>query len=389
MADTSAQDKQLPATERKLEKAREEGQVARSRDLGHFAAVAAGGALIAVAAPLVSGVLKDAVASALTFDRAQALGGHAMGQRLGDGALTWAIAAVPFGLAMMAVAVLAALAMGRLGWTLKPIEPKFSKLDPLSGIARVFSKQQLIDAIKASVLALVLGGVGATWLSSHAAAFAGVLAMPVPAAIGSASGVIAGGVSLLVVALALFALVDVPLQKRLHAGKLKMSHQEVKQEHKELEGNAEVKGKVRARMREMTKRRMLTAVPKADLVVMNPTHYAVALKYDDASMGAPRVVAKGADLLAMRIRDVAAGAKVPVLQAPVLARALYAHAELDREIPAALFAAVAQVLAYVYQLRAALAGRAPTPGELPELDVPRELDPHEKNPPNLAPEVTA
>jgi len=155
-----------------------------------------------------------------------------------------------------------------------------------------------------------------------------------------------------------------------------MSHQELKQEHKELEGNTEVKTKVRARMREMTRRRMIAAVPKADLVVMNPTHYAVALKYDETKMGAPRVVAKGADLLALRIRDVAKGAQVPVLEAPVLARALYAHAELDREIPAALFAAVAQVLAYVYQLRAALAGRGPAPVELPALDVPVELDPH-------------
>ena len=130
-------------------------------------------------------------------------------------------------------------------------------------------------------------------------------------------------------------------------------------------------------MREMTKRRMLAAVPKADLIVMNPTHYAVALKYDDKTMGAPRVVAKGADLLAMTIRDLARASSVPVLQAPVLARALYAHAELDREIPAALFAAVAQVLAYVYQLRAALAGNAAMPAALPELDVPAELDPHQ------------
>ncbi|MGZ5716201.1 MAG: EscU/YscU/HrcU family type III secretion system export apparatus switch protein, partial [Caldimonas sp.] len=170
--------------------------------------------------------------------------------------------------------------------------------------------------------------------------------------------------------------VDVPIQKHLHAIRLKMSHQELKQEHKELEGNSEVKGKVRARMREMTRRRMIAAVPKADLVVMNPTHYAVALKYDDKTMAAPRVVAKGADLLALRIRDVAEGSQVPVLEAPVLARALYAHAELDREIPAALFAAVAQVLAYVYQLRAAMAGQVPMPGALPALDVPVELDPH-------------
>jgi flagellar biosynthetic protein FlhB len=155
-----------------------------------------------------------------------------------------------------------------------------------------------------------------------------------------------------------------------------MSHQELKQEHKELEGNAEIKTKVRTRMREMTKRRMMAAVPKADLVVMNPTHYAVALKYDDKTMAAPRVVAKGADLLALRIRDVAKESSVPVLDAPVLARALYAHAELDREIPTRLFAAVAQVLAYVYQLRSALAGKAAMPDELPALDVPAELDPH-------------
>jgi flagellar biosynthetic protein FlhB len=180
----------------------------------------------------------------------------------------------------------------------------------------------------------------------------------------------------ILLALAAFAGVDVPLQKRLFAERMKMSHQELRQEQKELDGNAEVKGKVRARMREMTRRRMMAAVPKADLVVMNPTHYAVALKYDDKTMGAPRVVAKGADLLALRIRELAEEASVPVLETPVLARALYAHAEIDREIPAALFAAVAQVLAYVYQLRAALRGQVPMPGELPLIDVPVELDPH-------------
>jgi flagellar biosynthetic protein FlhB len=203
-----------------------------------------------------------------------------------------------------------------------------------------------------------------------------LLALPLPTAIAAAAATVAAGMTLILLALAVFAGVDVPLQKRLHGQRLKMSHQELKQEQKELDGNAEVKGKVRARMREMTKRRMMTAVPKADLVVMNPTHYAVALKYDDKTMGAPRVVAKGADLLALRIRDLAEGASVPVLEAPVLARALYAHAEIDREIPAALFAAVAQVLAYVYQLRAALRGQVAMPGALPALEVPAELDPH-------------
>jgi len=159
-----------------------------------------------------------------------------------------------------------------------------------------------------------------------------------------------------------------------------MSREEAKKETKENEGNLEVKAKVKARMREMAKRRMLASVPKADLVVMNPTHYAVALKYDDATMAAPRVIAKGADLLAMRIRDLARDAKVPVLRSAPLARALYTHCEIDREVPAALFAAVAQVLAYVYQLRAALAGKAPMPQAVPEPQIPPGLDPHEQKP---------
>ena len=234
------------------------------------------------------------------------------------------------------------------------------------GPPAVFSKQQSIDALKGSTLALVLGAIGALWLKGHVMEFVGVLGMPLPAAISAASGAMTGGLVLLLLALALFAAIDVPIQKHLHnAPGLKMSHQELKQENKENEGNAEVKGKVRAKMREMTKRRMMAAVPTADLVVMNPTHYAVALKYDDKTMAAPRVVAKGADLIALHIRDLAKGSQVPVLEAPVLARALYAHAKLDREIPARLFGAVAQVLAHVYQLRAALAGKASMPGDLP------------------------
>jgi len=376
MASSSAQDKNLPASPRKLEKASAEGQVARSRDLGHFAAVAGGGAALLAIAPHVSGWLREALARSLRFDGAQALRDDAMTSQLLAWTTTLLWAVVPFGLAMVAFAVVSALVMGGWTWTFKPLVPKLHVLNPLAGLGRVFSKQQVIDALKASVLALVIGSIGAFWLKRHVSELAGVLALPLPAAIAAAAAAVVAGMSLILLALAGFAAVDVPLQKRLHGERLKMSHQELKQEHKELDGNAEVKGKVRARMREMTKRRMMIAVPKADLVVMNPTHYAVALKYDDKTMGAPRVVAKGADLLALRIRDLAQGASVPVLEAPVLARALYAHAELDREIPAALFAAVAQVLAYVYQLRAALRGQVAMPGELPALDVPVELDPH-------------
>lgn len=383
MAEQSSQDRNLPASQRKLKKAREDGQIARSRDLGHFVAIATCGALLVALAPALSDWLQHTLMQGLQFDRGAILNTGFMGERLVELTIRLLWVLVPFGAAMMATALAGGVAMGGWNWTLKPLVPNFGKLNPLTGLPGLISKDKLIDALKASALALILGTIGALYLKAHVEDFAGVLALPLPAAIRHGANAMLGGLSLLLLALAAFAGIDVPLQRHHHAQRLKMSHQEIKQENKELEGNQEIKAKVRARMREMTKRRMMAAVPTADLVVMNPTHYAVALKYDDKKMGAPRVVAKGADLLAMAIRDLATDSKVPVLQAPVLARALYAHAELDREIPAALFAAVAQVLAYVYQLRAALAGQVAMPNALPELNVPDELDPHRRPVPGM------
>ena len=378
MADDNGSDRNLPASQRKLQKAREEGQVARSRDLGHFAAIATGGALVVAAAPKLATWLQEVLADALRFDRAAGTNPELMAQHLSAMAaqLMWVV--IPLGVVMTLVAIAASVLIGGWNWTLKPLMPKFDKLNPITGLPRLISKQQLIDALKACALALVLGTIGAMYLKSHIESFAGLVTMPLPTALSQIGSTVLGGLMLLLLALAVCAGIDAPLQRHLHLSRLKMSHQDLKQEHKEIEGNAEVKAKIKVRMREMSRRRMLSAVPKADLVVMNPTHYAVALKYDDARMAAPRVVAKGADLLAMSIRDTAKANKVPVLQSPMLARALYAHADVDREIPAALFAAVAQVLAYVYQLRAALAGQAPMPGDIPAVDVPPELDPHNK-----------
>lgn len=383
MAEQSSQDRNLPASQRKLKKAREEGQVPRSRDFGHFVAIGTCGALLVAFAPLVADWLQQTLVAGLRFDSSAVQNTGLMGERLIELTIRLLIVIVPFGLAMMAAALGGVIAIGGWNWTLHPLMPNFGKLNPLTGMVGIVSKDKLIDALKGSALALILGGIGALFLKAHVEEFSGVMALPLPAAIRSLSVSMLGGLTLLLLALAVFAMIDVPLQRFQHAQRLKMSHQEIKQEHKENEGNQEIKAKVRARMREMTKRRMLAAVPKADLVVMNPTHYAVALKYDDKKMGAPRVVAKGADLLAMKIRDLAKDSKVPVLQAPVLARALYAHAELDREIPAALFGAVAQVLAYVYQLRAALAGQVAMPAALPELNVPADLDPHNKPVPDM------
>ncbi|MFM8899983.1 MAG: flagellar biosynthesis protein FlhB [Burkholderiales bacterium] len=385
MAQQDSQDRTHPASQRKLEKARKDGNVARSQDFGHFAAVAAGGAALVVMAPQITGWLKDALAGALRFNSQSLSSPQFMLERLAELTLKLLWVVLPLGLLMVAVGVLGSFLIGGWNFSLQAVAPKVSKLNPLAGVGRIFSKHQMVVALKAALLALLLGVIGAFYLRSQLEGFIATLTMPLPAALAHAGDTLLGGLLLLVMLLAVFALVDAPLQRHLHAERLKMSHQEVKQEYKEMEGNAEVKGKLRQLMREASKKRMMAAVPTADLVVMNPTHYAVALKYDDTQMGAPRVVAMGADLLALRIRDLAKESKVPVLQAPALARALYAHAELDKEIPAALFAAVAQVLAYVYQLRAAMAGKGVPPADLPELNVPVELDPHHgKRQPNDA-----
>jgi len=373
MAD--AQDRNLPASERKIRKARQDGQVARSRDLAHLLVVGGGGALLAVAMPLLGDWLHRLLATGLRFDHQLLAQDGAMTQRLGELTYAWLLVLLPLGGAGLALALGASLASGGWNFTLKPLMPNFGKLDPLAGLGRMVSGQHLGDLAKASVLALLLGLIGGTWLATHLAEFHDALKMPLPVALAHTGRTLLGGLALLMILLVVFAAIDVPLQRLMLARRLKMSHQEVKQEHKEAEGNVEVKGRIKARMREMSRKRMLAAVPKADLVVMNPSHYAVALKYDEARMAAPRIVAKGADLLALKIRDIARDHKVPVLQAPPLARALYAHGEVDHEIPARLFSAVAQVLAYVYQLRAAIAGRGAMPYELPPIAVPPDLDP--------------
>jgi len=376
MAQQDASDRQLPATERKIRKAREEGQVARSRDLGHVAMLAGGAAALFWGAPWLSQWSTQLMRQGLQFDAQSVRNPALMTERLSEVGFTGGLMLLALGAVMLILALLGGLGSGGWNWTLKAIAPKFSKLNPIEGLPNLISAQQLVVTLKACGLALLVGTIGGAYLYSHFDVFSALLAMDLQAGFQQALSHIMAGCALMLLAVALFALVDVPLQHLLLARRLRMSHQEVKQEHKEAEGNPEVKVQLRHRMREMSRRRMMAAVPTADLVVMNPTHYAVALKYDEGQMGAPRVVAKGTDLVAMRIRDLARESEVPVLQAPPLARALYAHTEIDQEVPAALFTAVAQVLAWVYQLRAAQQARRPAPPEPTALPVPDELDPH-------------
>jgi flagellar biosynthetic protein FlhB len=283
---------------------------------------------------------------------------------------------LPFGALIALAAVVAGMVAGGWNFSLQPLAPRWDKLSLLQGLSRLVSLQHLGEMGKVCLLALLLVVAGGLMLHERLMAFAGLASMPLPAALVSSFDLVKGALIVVLVLLGLFAVIDVPLQRRLLLNRLRMSHEEAKKENRDIEGNIAVKAKIRARMREMANRRMFAAVPKADLVVMNPSHYAVALKYDEGTMAAPRVVAKGADLVALRIRDLAREHRVPVLQAPPLARALYTHTELDREIPAALFSAVAQVLAWVFQLRHPQADRAALWAAPPVPQVPAELDPH-------------
>ncbi|NBQ88226.1 MAG: flagellar type III secretion system protein FlhB [Betaproteobacteria bacterium] len=373
--DDSTQDRQLPASPRKLQKARDEGQIARSRDLGHLAVLGTGVAALVALSPWLFHGLQTLLTTQLRFDARithdDALTAHA-GQWLSAAMLAW----LPVGLLAPLAAVVAAFAVG--GWVLSatPITPDLSRLGLKQGLARLWSAQQLGETAKLVVLTGVMGVVALLLLHQLLPALAMQLRQSLPASLQTlSSSVVQAAWALLAVVLAV-ALLDAPLQQWLHRRRLRMSHQELREEFKETEGNPHNRQRQRQRAREIANRASIKAVPAADLVVMNPTHYAVALRYDERTMAAPRVVAKGADLLALRIRDIARQASVPVLQAPVLARALYAHAELNGEVPSALYTAVAQVLAHVYRLKAAMRGEISAPPAFEPPAVPAELDPH-------------
>ena len=374
----SSQDRNLPASERKLQKARDDGQVSRSRDLGHLAVLGTGALSLLALGPVMFDRLRVLLRQQLSFDVQTMNDPTVMLNRMQDMAAAGLMGCVIFA-AITTVAVLIST-VGAGGWvtSLKPITPDFSRLNPLTGLGRMFTKEKFTEVLKMSFITAMLIALGSTYLSSTMHSLAMLVLQPSRAALPMLTEWLTSGMALLLVVILLVAMVDVPLQSFLHKSRMKMSHQEMKQEHKESDGNPQMKGKLRQRQREISQGNSIGAVPKADFVLMNPTHFAVAIRYDDKTMRAPQVVSKGADLLAMKIRDIAKSHSIPVLQSPMLARALYANAELDQDIPASLYTAVAQVLAYIYRLKAALRGDGPMPGEAPQPFVPPELDPLSK-----------
>lgn len=373
--DVSREDRQLPASARKLQKAREEGRVARSRDFGHFAML--GGALLAAVSlgPALAQASVEMVRGAMRFARRDALAAERLPQLFATIGLDAFVSLLPL-LGVLALAAIAANTIpGGLVLSGKPLSMDLSKLSPLRGLKRIFSIRGSVELLKLMVLALALLSVSAWFISSSFPEFAELATHPLAQSLGTGASLMGAGVAMLLGVLALVALVDLPFQWFRHRADLRMTFQEAKQEAKESDGDPMLRSRIRARQREIASRRMLAAVPAADAVITNPTHYAVAIRYDERAGGAPRVVAKGADLLAGRIRELARASGVPLVEAPPLARALYAHVELDREIPAELYNAVAQVLAYVYQLRNWVPGRDRAPRMPDAFEVPASLDP--------------
>lgn len=373
--ESSSQDRNLPASERKLQKARDDGQVGRSRDLSHLAVLGTGALAIMVLAPAMFDRLKLSLSQQLSFNASLILQPGAMLDRLQDMVLAGLAGCVIFAAIISASAIISMIVTG--GWvaSLKPVMPDFSRLNPIAGLVGLFSKKKLADIAKMVFVTVTLMAIATAFLSSSLESVASLILQPSAAAFSHLMTWLVDGMELLLLVIFLVALVDVPLQSFLHKSELKMSRQEVKDEYKQSEGDPHVKGQRRKRQRELAEGGSIRAVPKADFVVMNPTHFAVAIQYDEKTMSAPRVISKGADFVAMKIRDAAKANAIPVLQSPMLARALFANAELDQDIPSSLYTAVAQVLAYVYRLRAAIRGEGPMPGDLPEPYVPPELDP--------------
>ncbi|TCT00907.1 flagellar biosynthesis protein FlhB [Paralcaligenes ureilyticus] len=377
MAEESDLEKTEPASPRRLEKAHEEGQIVRSRELNTFALLAVGVAGLWIGGPDLYRNLSEVMRAGLWFDQSLGRDTSMMLAVASRSALQTAVALAPlFGVLILA-ALLSSVALGGFLFSAKPLEPKFERLNPAKGIQRMFSSQTLIELVKTLAKAVVVGSVGAMVIWHYRDQMIMLMHSTPRAALAQGMSLVALCCALIVGSLFLIVMIDVPWQLWSHYKKLKMSREEVRQENKESEGDPHVKGRIRQQQRAMAKRRMMSEVPKADVVVTNPTHFAVALKYQEGGGGAPRVVAKGSDLLAARIRELAAQHGVPLLGAPPLARALYHNVELGREIPVELYTAVAEVLAWVYQLRSWNAGQGAEPSRPSHLPVPQELDPRD------------
>lgn len=374
MAEDSDLEKTEPASPRRLEQAREKGQVPQSRELSAFLVLMAGSGALWLTGSWLGQRIGGAVSQGLTFGREAAFDTARLPSMFLDSAWQALAAIGPLLLVLVVAALAGPFMLGGLNFTTKALAPDWTRLDPVKGFGRMFSMHSVGELVK-GVLKALLVGVVVVWVVLHEKeqVFA-LIGQPLERGLAAMGQTILFSTLIIVGSMFLIVAADVPFQLWQYYRRLRMTKEEVRKEMKELEGDPQLKARIRSQQREIARRRMMAAVPKAQVVVTNPTHFAVALAYDE-KMPAPRVVAKGRGAIARRIREIAQEHGVPLLEAPPLARALFAHTELDQTIPPALFRAVAEVMAYVYQLNAWLAqgGRPPqAPADLP---VPAELDP--------------
>jgi flagellar biosynthetic protein FlhB len=372
MAEDKAQERTEEPTPKRLREAREKGQIARSRELNTVMVLMAGALGGVMLGQHIIGGLERLLVNGFSFDRATALDSNLLPgvvmQNIFDA--LWLIA--PLLLLLLVAAILGPLSLGGWIFSFDSVRPKLEKLDPIKGLGRVFSLKGLMELLKTLAKFIVVTTAAAVLLWMDSGDLLQLGASSIRPALAATGDLIMWGFLFLTGVLILIAAVDVPFQLWDHSRQLRMTRQEVRDEMKETEGNPEVKAKTRSLQREMARQRMMTEVPKADVVITNPTHFAVALKYDPERGGAPRMIAKGADLVAGEIRKLALEANVPLFEAPPLARAIYYNTRINDEIPAALYVSVAQVLAYIFQLRDFRRGGA-YPQPPANLQVPEEL----------------
>jgi flagellar biosynthetic protein FlhB len=375
-AEDSDMEKTEDASPKRLEKAREDGDVPRSRELAACAVLFTSGMAMMMLSRPMGDAMKNVLRQGLSIDRAMAfepqlLIVHML--KVIEQAM-WAF--LPLAVIIVSVAIGAPILVG--GWVMsqKSLVPNFGKLNPMKGLANLFSKNALVELLKSIAKTILVASVGYAIVKKDLQPMLGLSQMPLESSIATISDYMVTGFLTIASALVLIAVIDVPYQLYQYAQKHKMTKQELKDESKESEGSPEIKGRIRQQQREMARRRMMSNVPKADVVITNPTHYAVAIRYKEGENGAPIVVAKGADVIALKIKEIAAEHDVMTLESPKLARALYAHAELEREIPQTLYSAVAEILAYVFQLRVFKQHGGVRPVMPANVPVPDALDPH-------------
>lgn len=366
MADLDQERTEQP-TQKRLEEARRRGQVPRSRELSAAAVVLLGGAGLELFGHRAAQALYSLMRSGLALRREQVFDEGALFSALESCAMQAFYACAPILLLTLAAAVAAPLALGGWNFSFEALAPDFTRLSPASGVGRIFSVRSLVELAKAFAKFLAVAAVAVVFLRNSSSALLALGSEPLESAIGDAAALSGKALLWLAGALVVIAAIDVPWQIWNHTRQLRMSRQEIRDEMRESEGSPEMKRRIRRVQQEVARRRMIQEVPKADVVVVNPTHFAVALRYDERRMRAPLVVAKGAGEIAARIREVALENRVPIFEAPPLARALHRAVPLGGEIPASLYVAVAQVLTYIYQLKAAMASGAAPPAP-PHID---------------------